>query len=422
METNVLERAAEIAKTNLEKIQAPAVAKAAEEAKVASAAKAEAEAKAKKDEGIKASEAATKAKEDERILNAKDSELKDDEKKVKSALLEKKKKEEDSPDAKIKRVQEASQKRIDEIKSELLHKEDLSRKEMEKLRAEIEALKAPKKEEDLKSKINREMEERNAKFVEEDKVKPYEQRREMSKDDLNSWYLEDPVEATKWIQRREYRVLRELERAEESAKAPVDNTEEKRRLANEFVAKQTESRKKLIEKFPSVLPSKEKIVEIRKSLNLPLDRALSQEESKSFNDEYAKQNPEFKLCYEIINEDPKKYLEQTDGPELAMAEMEKRLGKTGNPGKLELTQEELDAKVEAEIERRRLADGEGSHSTNGGKKVETNRNKSGTSLTADQLRVASKARIGAQAYEKMVERRDRLNIPASGASRGEDRD
>ena len=54
METNVLERAAVIAKENLEKIKAPEVAKAAEEAKVASDAKAKADAETKKDEGISA--------------------------------------------------------------------------------------------------------------------------------------------------------------------------------------------------------------------------------------------------------------------------------------------------------------------------------------------------------------------------------
>lgn len=425
METNTLERAAELARENLEKLQAPAKAKAAEEAKVASEAQAKADAEKKKDEGIKADEALRKAKNDERILNTKDEELKPEEKAIKAELVEKKKKEENTPDAKIKRIQEASQKRIDEIKSELLEKDDLSKKEIEKLRAEIEELKRPRKEEDLKTKIAREMEERRAKFVDEDKDKPYEQRREMSKDDLNNWYLEDPVEATKWIQRREYRVLREQEKAEESARNPVDNTDEKKRLANEFVAKQTESREKLLKKYPGINPSKEKIAEIRKTLELPLDRALNQEEVQKFNAEWAKQSPEFKVCFEIINEDPKKYLEQVNGPELAMAEMEKRLsgsGSKGGNGRIELTQEELDARVEAEIERRRLADGEGSHSTNGGRKVETNRGRTGSSLSEDQLRVAAKARIGAEAYQKMIDRRDRLNVPASGASRREDRD
>jgi len=45
---------------------------------------------------------------------------------------------------------------------------------MDKLRAEIDEIETPKKEEDLKSKINREMEERHAKFVEEDKSKPHD--------------------------------------------------------------------------------------------------------------------------------------------------------------------------------------------------------------------------------------------------------
>jgi len=419
METNVLERAAEIAKSNLERIKAPEIAKAAEE-KAKSDSESQKAEQAKREKDLKqASEAATKAKEDERILNANDAELKDNEKKAKAELVAKREKEESTPDAKIKRVQEASQKRIDEIKSELLEKENLSKKEMEKLRAEIEALKAPKKEEDLKSKVNREIEERNAKFVEEDKTKPYDQRREMTKDDLNSWYLEDPVSATDWMQQRNIRRHEEKKVAE--ASISPDDTSEKKRLAQEFVEKQQASRDKLLKKYPGITPSKEKITEIRNSLGLPLDRALTQEEMKKFNDKFSEQSPEYKACVEIVNEDPKKYLEQVDGPELAMAEIEKRLNKKGN-GRIELTQEELDAKVEAEIERRRLADGEGSHSTNGGKKVEYKSNKSGGSLTEDQIRVASRAKIGAEAYQKMIDRRDRLNVPASGSSRGEDRD
>jgi len=101
----------------------------------------------------------------------------------------------------------------------------------------------------------------------------------MSKDDLNNWYLEDPVEATKWIQRREYRVLREQEKAEEQAKLPLTILMRKSDwLMSLFQNKPSQERN--FSRSIRTLHLLKRNAEIRNSLGLPLDRALNQDEMK----------------------------------------------------------------------------------------------------------------------------------------------
>lgn len=411
-EINVLEKAASIAVASLKKIEAPAKEKAAAEATVA-ADKAKISEQAKKDEGIKiAAEQEAKAKEDARILSEDDTKLAEADKRRKSELVKAKEAEEATPEAKIKRVQEATQKRIDEIKSEQLAKENKTASELAALKAELEELKKPKQVEDIKAKVKREQAELQAKYVEEDKSKPKEERREMSKDDLDSWYLEDPVEATKWIQRNEYRRMRDSEKAEEAASKPVDNTAEKQRLAKEFADNQNKSRAKLIEQFPKLVPSVEVINRIRTELGQPLNVRLDAEQLKAFNKEYAKECEEFRLVQELVAENPKEYLEKTNGPELIADEIKKRLNKS--PAKRVFTEDEL----EAEIKRRKLVDGEGITSTNGGKRIVEDKNKNKSELRQKQEAIARKAKISMEDLDKTIERR--RHIPGAGSFDKED--
>jgi hypothetical protein len=326
METATIENAAALAVAKLKQIQAPAEAKAKEEAKVAEADKAKAE-QAKKDEGIKlAVEQEAKLKEDARILSESDeTKLQEVDKKRKAELIKAKEVEENTPEAKIKRVQEATQKRIDEIKSEQLARENKQAEELARLKAELEELKKPKQVEDVKAKVKREHAEQIAKYVKDDADKPKEDRREMSKDDLDAWYLEDPVECSAWINRREIRRDRELSKLEESVSKPADNTAEKQRIANEFISKQNESRAKLLKRFPEIVPSKEDVIEAKKAAGVPTDRNLTEEEAGKVNAKLDEKLPMFKLAREISFSDTKKYIESTEGPELVMAEMEKRL-------------------------------------------------------------------------------------------------
>lgn len=398
----VLERAASLAKESLTKIEAPAKEKAAEESKVASEAKAKADAKQKEDEGKKLAEAEAKAKEDERILTVEDKDLSEPEIKRKAELKEIKRKKDESPDEKIKRVQEASQKRIDEIKSELLAKTNKDAEEMAALRAELEELKKPKQQEDAAAKSKREESERIAKYVEEDKGKTRENRREMSKDDLDEWYLEDPTACTEWMQERAFRRSDERKAAEERIKNEEANKTSKQ-LSEEFISKQTESRNKLSARFPGVIPSKERLAELKGKPRSEQVEILCAE------------NEEFKLCTDIVAEDPKKYLESVNGPELVMAEMEKRLKKPaddkGGKKVITLSEEELEAKIQAEADRRASLD-EGITSTKG-KIVDNKDNKNKSALRQHQERIAKKANIKIEDLDKTIARRQ--GIPGAGS-------
>lgn len=396
METNVLDKAASLAKESLNKIQAPAKEKAEAESKVAAENKAKAEEQAKKDEGIKLAEVEARAKEDERILTVEDKELSEPELKRKAELQETKRKKDESPDEKIKRIKEESQQRIDEIKSELLMKENQSNEKIKKLEAEMEVLKKavqPKIEEDAKSKAKREETDRIAKYVEEDKSKPRSDRREMTKEELQDWYLEEPDEATAWISERAIR------RVEERKAIIEDETKNRAKLgADEFIYKQHESGKKLFAKYPGVNPSKERLDQLKGKTNSEINKILCDE------------NEEFKLCSEIVAEDPKKYLEAVNGPEMVMAEMEKRLSKKKT---VTLTEEELEAKIKEEADRRSRLD-EGITSTKG-KKMETQTGQKSESRQRQEA-IAKKAGIKIEDLDKTIERR--RMIP--GASKFED--
>lgn len=398
METGILERAATLAKENLNKIQTPAREKAEAEAKVAATEKAKADEQIKKDEGIKLAEAEAKTKDDERILGSDDKSLSEPEIKRKAELQETKRKKDESPDEKIKRVQESSQKRIDEIKSEMLAKENSSAERLKKLEAELAELKRPKVEEDAKAKSKREESERIAKYLEADKHLPRTDRREMSEEELDEWYLEEPLKATRWIQKNEIR--RENERKAIEAKLEEDEAKNKAKLgADDFIIKQNESKAKLFAKYPGVNPSAEKLASFKGKSNTEIREALSAE------------SEEFRICSEIVAENPKKYLESVNGPELVMAEIEKRLANKSEVKKVvTLTEEELEAKIQAEADRRARLD-EGITSTKG-KKVEINQGQK-SELRQRQEAIAKKAGMTVEQLDKVNARR--ANIPGASS-------
>lgn len=403
---NVLERASAIAAEKLKVIQAPAKAKAEAEAKVAAETKAKADEQTKKDEGTKLAQVEAQNKEDERILTVEDKQLSESELARKTELKETKRKKDESPDEKIKRVQESSQKRIDEIKSELLSEREHTKQEMATLKAELEELKKPRAQEDAAVKSKREETERITKYVEEDKTKPKEDRREMSPDELQDWYLEDPVKATEWMQERTLRRVDERKKAEAEAQKPKQISEQAKKLADEFISKQNESKAKLANKYPGVLPSQDKIKEVKKELGFSLTEQLSQDQLTKIKEKLS-ENEEFRLASEIVAENPKKYLESINGPELVMAEIEKRLNDKGASGskKITLTEEELEAKIQAEAERRSRIDGEGLTSTSGGKKLENNSNEKKSDARVLQEKIARKAGISTEQLDKSIQRR-----------------
>ena len=67
------------------------------------------------------------------------------------------------------------------------------------------------------------------------------------------------------------------------------------------------------------------------------------------------ENKEFSTMMEIIESDRKKYTESVNGPELVMAEMEKRLGKSEEKKTYTLEEVEQAKREAAEMERNRLS-------------------------------------------------------------------
>lgn len=393
---NVLDRASALATEALTKIKAP-VEKAKEESKDASKDKAvinKAESEKKVEGNIADVEA--KAKEDERILSADDKNLTEPEAKRKAEILETKNKKAESPEDKIKRTQEASQKRIDEIKSEMLAKENQSNEKIKKLEAEMAELKKsmqPRVDQDEKSRLKALEAERINKYIEEDKGKPLVDRREMSKEDLETWYLEDPVEATAWMQERT------LRRVDDRKRLSEENTNNKaKELADDFIKKQNESLGIFVKKYPDVRPNKTKLSEVIGKSDEEVDELMANESVNA------------RLAVKIVNSNPKKYLESVNGPELVMAEMDKRLNNSnGKPKTVTLTEEELEAKIQAEAERRANLD-EGVTSTKG-KKVE-NKIETKSEKREHLEKIAKKANISMEALDKTIARR--RTIPGSG--------
>ena len=207
-----------------------------------------------------------------------------------------------------------------------------------KIQQEIADAKKPKEAEDQSVVLKKAEQERIAKYAAEDAEKPREQRREMTKDAIDDWYLEDPASATEWIQERTLR--RVDERKSDQQKVEVQGK------ASEFIARQEQSRAKLIAKFPQVQVSTRANELMASGKTAPEAHHILMEE-----------NEHYKLCHEIATSDPK-YLESDTGPEMVMQEMEKRLSsKGGDNGKKSYTAEEVE-RIKAEAigsERARLA-------------------------------------------------------------------
>lgn len=340
------------------------------------------------------------AKEDERILSAEESELSDDDKKRKVVLDEIKKKKEESPDEKIKRVQEQTQKRIDEIKSELLESKSKDAERIKRLEDELAELKRPKQQEDAKSQQKRLLDEKLAKYIDEDKSKPREERREMSKDELDEWFLEDPVEATAWINERTLR--RAEERREIQKNLESKPTEESKRLADDFIAKQNESLAKLGAKYPSVVKLGVNIETVIGKSDVEVDRIMASESAEA------------RMAIKLVNSDPKKYLEQVNGPELVMAELDKHFQKKSDKKIITMTEEEFQAKLDAakSAEAERLANIDEGLTSTKGKVMEKEEKKS--DLRIKQEAIAKKAKVSSEQLDKVLERRRSMNVAAYG--------
>jgi hypothetical protein len=290
---------------------------------------------------------------DKAILAKPDTELKDEEKKRKEEILKAEearlKADEDKLPAeeKIKRIQEKTQKRIDEISSELKETRNKSEKETSALRQELDNLRKekndletklhpPKDEELIIAEVEKAYTDTQYKNLEEDKDKPIEQRREMTQEDWDEWYLKDPKAATAWEIRQETR------RIDEKKKEITKKTIEKRTQV--FLDEVDASVKRTLKTHPDLDITKRE-AELKA-------QGKSKDEIKEI---ILAENPKSKLCYDIMLEHPE-WLQKPNAPELVVAEMEKRLAGKDSKSVSDSRVEALEKKL-ADLEEK-LADAE----------------------------------------------------------------
>ncbi|MDD4479380.1 MAG: hypothetical protein PHD64_10070, partial [Mesotoga sp.] len=272
-------------------------------------------------------------KQDETILAKKDEELMADEKTRKLEILKSKKPESKTKEEKMElRIHELVDKMDKLEKSGTATKAELdaAKADSEKAKKELADLKkslSMTSEDKIKSKVKDEVKKLRETYLSEDKEKPREERREMTKDELDEWRMEDVDAANEWS------VRRSLRRVEEERR--VFSDEVMTHKATEILDKQEESQKRVFTKHPELDNDKRK------------DELLKQGKSK---EEVLKilcdENPKYKACLDILNENREKYMLSPDGPELIATEMEKRLGKETPKA----STEEIE-KLKAEVER-----------------------------------------------------------------------
>lgn len=289
-------------------------------------------------------QAEEQAKKDAELIIKKDEEITNEQdKKRKFEILEEQRKKEDSKlsaEDKIKRIEEKTQKRIDELVNKLKEVTDKTSKEAQLMKQEVETLRKEKQgeqKEDILSIVEKEEAEKNKKYFEEDKTLSREKRREISDDEIDEWLLEDQKTAIAWIQRREFR--REIDKRQNLA------GKQKESLSKKLFVEQSNSYAKVLIKHPELNIQKRK------------DELKNQGKSDDeIEDILRSENKKYETIHKIAEENPIwKYAH--NAPELAMEEMEKRLGDNKNEEKsiIEKLQEQVEA-LSAEIQKMTLTD------------------------------------------------------------------
>jgi hypothetical protein len=175
--------------------------------------------------------------------------------------------------------------------------------------------------------VKGELSKRQKQYLEEDKTVAREERREMPKEDLDEWLLEDYDGASEWITKRTLR-------RHEEEKGLWSEIEYKHK-AEAILDKQLDSAQRTYVKHPELKISErqEQLVKEGKSKEEVL-RIICQE------------NPKYAKCVEIYKENPSKYLASENGPELVVEEMERRINKPSTPDMDALRKELAEARAE----------------------------------------------------------------------------
>jgi hypothetical protein len=275
-------------------------------------------------------------RQEQELLEAKDETLSEDDKKRKKDLIRLKAEEKEA------KREAGIQKRFDELTGELKALKNEKHQDKEKiasLEKELGQLnnRLENPPEKKQQELERVRQERISRYIEEDKNKPREQRREMSEEELEEWMVEDLVKAQTWLVRRENRRDREFESDTQKDPSKPDNEK-----VQALVKKQRDSQTRALAKHPE--------------LDITARQAELKAQGKTENEireTIYKENPKARLVGAILKENPDKYLLAEDGPEQLVAEMEKRLT---DPEKKSETAEEREARIRdeaAEAERQR---------------------------------------------------------------------
>lgn len=390
------DRIAEIANQQIAKMEA--TKKADAEKVEAEKAKSEKEKAESKDAASESStetqkikeELEAQVKEDERILLAEETDLNEDDKKRKDELI-KIKEEKETPEETVKRVQESTQKRINELTSNLKAAEHariqdageikILKDELTALKEELGKLTHQAEKPDKEATYKKVEQERLTKYVEEDQGKPREDRREMSKEELDEWFLEDQEAAGTWV------TLRTLRRVDE---AKQDRTSEiSKEKFTEFQKGQNESKAKLMAKFPECNQEK-RATELIQEGKTPVE----------ITNILRKENKTFGLMVDVVESLGEKAVILINGPELVMAEMEKR---SSSNGKKLYTEEEVEKIKEeaAEMEKNRIS------GIDAGASSTTRRVREGqkSEFQMKQEEIAKKAGISPERLKELNDRR-----------------
>ncbi len=289
--------------------------------------------------------AEAQAKEDERVLSAKDEDLSAEDKTRKTVILKEKEdkekaiaekeakdnqaildaKEEDLNEEQRERrgklvtedAEKKKQAKLDARFGELTGKiKDLERDavankdEITTLKTERDELASKDKPAETEELVIKTFKENLSKYAKEDKEKPREQRREMTKEELDDWLIEDLGEANDWMAERSYR------RAE-------DKRTIRQGLATEGLdKKQRESLDRVFKKHPEMdtEKSRERIIALKKE----------KKSVQEIADVLAEEFPEVVLTYQVGDEHPE-WGKEADGPERVMREVEKRMANPKKP-------------------------------------------------------------------------------------------
>lgn len=304
------------------------------------------EEKAKKSAVIENQKKAQEA-EDEKLLQSKDEELDESQAEKKATLIKsREKKKEAEKQANI-------QRRIDEISSELKaerHARVEDKKKIEDLESQLSALRDAKEPSKIAEQVEKLEQERIAQYLKSDANLPRDKKREMSDEEIQEWFADDMVGCQRWLARQENR--RERERISDTQK--LSSPAKK----NDVFSRQRESSVRASAKHPELF----------------IDNRVKELKAENKSDDEImriifKENKKVKIMTSILNEKPA-YLNQDNAPELLVEEMEKRLKVEENKE----SQEDRDQRIAqeaAEAERKRLSQIDTGLNSTRGKEAET---------------------------------------------------